>query len=365
MKSLAAVLSLAFSLAAPAQQTPRALAHDYIQSLWRSTGTPGISAAVAVGGQLVYAEGVGYADLENLVPADAHSVYDIGSVSKVMTAVAVMQLVERGKISLDDPATKYVAGLPAQDAPITIRHLMTHTSGIRHYRGSDFPGTETNENMKRYTSFDEAIGIFKNDPLLFKPGQFYFYSSYAVNLLQGVIEKAGGMPFEDYMNANIWSRAGMSDTSFAIPDRIVPHRARGYYVLKGATRNESYGDLTYKFASGGMMSSAADLARFGIALNHHYLLKDTARMYEPAARVQRFRENGKPEDLEFTQALLWRFRKDDKGRTYANHCGSVQGYNACIINYTDADVVAVIVGNAYPVTPALRETVALAGYFMP
>jgi serine beta-lactamase-like protein LACTB, mitochondrial len=352
--------------AAFAQQTPRALAHDYVQSIWRSSGAPGVSAAVAVGGRMVYSEGFGYADLENLVPATGATVYDVGSVSKVMTAVAVMQLVERGKIALDDPVTKYVAGLPPQDAPITIRHILTHESGIRHYRGSDFPD-DADENMKGYKSFDAAIGIFKNDPLLFKPGQYYFYSSYAVNLLQGVIEKVSGVPFEDYMRANVWSPAGMSSSSFDVPERIVPRRARGYYVLKGVTTNQPFGDLTYKFASGGMMASVDDLARFGVAINHDLLLNAAtkAQMFTPVPMVKRFGEDGPIAEFEFAQALIWRVFKDDKGRTFVNHCGTVQGFNACIVDYPAEDVVAVIAGNGYPVNPARREAVALAGYFFP
>ena len=192
--------------------------------------------------------------MENQVPASAASVFDIGSVSKVLTAVAVMQLVEQGKVRLDDPIQKYVPSFPDKGAPITIRHLMTHTSGIRHYRKTDFPGTPDNENLRTYASFEEAITIFKNDPLLFQPGKYFSYSSYGVNLLQGVVEKAGGLPFEEYMHRSVWGPAGMTSTRFDVPARIVPHRARSYVTEKDRpVSNVPYGDLTYKFASGGMM----------------------------------------------------------------------------------------------------------------
>jgi serine beta-lactamase-like protein LACTB len=364
----AALIACSLSVHLHAAEVPaQARVHAYLENLWRTKGTPAISIAIAVGGKLVFSEGAGDADLENLVPATGASVYNIGSVSKVMTAVAIMQLVESGKVSLDDPIQKYVPSFPQKDAPITIRHIMTHSSGIRHYLSTDFPGTEDGENMKRYTSLDEALKIFKDDPLLFPPGRYYSYSSYAVNLLQGVVEKASGVAFEDYMRQSVWSRAGMLSSSFDVPDRIVPHRARGYYVTDGKPRNNPYGDLTYKFASGGMISSAEDLVRFGVALNHGSLLsaKTIALMYAPVPPLQRYNGKEPPDALEFSQALMWRVFKDSHGRTFVNHCGTVQGYNACLVNYPSEDVVVAIMGNGYPLNPARNEAVALADMFLP
>src|SRR5262245_25268739 len=173
---------------APAAQVPpaEARAADRLEALWRANGAPGISVAVSVKGRIVFSAGRGLADLDNSVPATGDTVYDIGSVSKVMTATAVMQLVEQGKVRLEDTIQKYVPSFPDKGSPITVWNLMTHTSGIRHYGPNDFPGGERSENMRPYTSIEDAIGIFKNDPLLFPPGRNYSYSSYAVNLLQGV-----------------------------------------------------------------------------------------------------------------------------------------------------------------------------------
>jgi serine beta-lactamase-like protein LACTB, mitochondrial len=306
---------------------PGARTMAYLQEVWRSIGTPGISVAVAHKGRLVFSEGVGFADLDNMIPANGSTVYNIGSVSKALTAVAVMQLVEQGKVRLDDPIQRYVPSFPEKGSPITLRHLLTHTSGIRHYRPTDFPDSGNNENRKPVASLEEGIRIFKDDPLLFKPGERYFYSSYAVNLLQGVIEKASGLAFEDYMRRSVWSPTGMFHSAFDVPERIVTQRAKGYQVVDGQMRNYPYGDLTYKFASGGMISSADDLARFGIALNRGALLRPETLelMYKPIEPVPRHREDGPPEPLDFSQALMWRVFKDDAGRTFVNHCGTVRG----------------------------------------
>lgn len=345
--------------------TPEARTMAYLQEIWRAIGTPGISVAVAQQGRLVFSKGVGFADLDNMVPADGSTVYNIGSVSKALTAVAVLQLVEQGKVRLDDPIRKYVPSFPDKGPVITLRHILTHTSGIRHYRPDDFPGSVDNENMKPIASLEEAIRIFKDDPLLFQPGERYFYSSYAINLLQGVIETASGLAFEDYMRKFVWDPIGMFHSAFDVPDRIVPHRARGYHLVDGRMRNYPYGDLTYKFASGGMISSAEDLARFGMALNRGALLKPETLelMYKPIEPVPRHREDGPPETLDFSQALTWRVLKDDAGRTFVNHCGTVKGYNACLVIYREQDLVVAILGNGYP-TPARREAVAIAQLFL-
>jgi serine beta-lactamase-like protein LACTB, mitochondrial len=365
--AIAILLLSASASAFAAGPPPEAQAKAYLEELWRSTGTPGISVAVMVQGRLAFADGVGFADLENLVPATGSTVYNIGSVSKALTAVAVMQLVEQGKVQLDDPIQKYVPSFPDKGSPITIRHIMTHTSGIRHYRPTDFPDSEDNENMKPIASLEEGIKIFKDDPLLFKPGEYYSYSSYAVNLLQGVVEKASGMGFEDYMRKHVWSPSGMYGSAFDVPARIVPRRARGYSVGNGQIRNYPYGDLTYKFASGGMLSSAENLVWFGTALNHHFLLKaeTLALMYKPMPPVPQYQEKGPSQTLESSQALLWRTAKDDAGRSFVHHCGTVKGFNACLVNYPEQDVVVAILGNGDPVTPARRPAVAFAQLFLP
>ena len=230
------VLAAALVMASPALcagPPPEAQVMAYVNGLWRDKGTPGIAVAVSSKGRLAVSAGVGFADLANLVPANGSTVFNIGSISKVHTAVALMQLVEQGKVSLDDPIQKYVPGFPEKpEGAITIRHLLTHTSGVRHYGSNDFPDSEDNEST-RPLSWEAGLAIFKDDALLFRPGQYYSYSSYAVNLLQGVVEKASGLPFEDYMIQKVWGPAGMLSTSFDRPARIVPHRAQSYRMATG------------------------------------------------------------------------------------------------------------------------------------
>ncbi len=222
---LAACLVLGLPAGASAQPAfPPAVARaaERLEATWRSHGAPAFSEAVASQGRLVFSDGRGLRTSRTSSRPTGPPSTDIGSVSKVVTAVAVMQLVEQGKVRLDDSIRAYVPSFPDKGAPITIRHLMTHTSGIRHYRDDDFPGTPDNENVRPYTSLEAAIAIFRDDPLLFPPGKYVAYSSYAVNLLQGVVEKSAGLPFEEYLRRSVWGPAGMLATQFDVPDRVDP-----------------------------------------------------------------------------------------------------------------------------------------------
>jgi CubicO group peptidase (beta-lactamase class C family) len=362
---VAAALALMVAPALAAGPAPEAQAKARLDGLWQANQVPGISAAVAFRGRIVFSGGVGFADLDNMVPATAVTVYNIGSVSKPNAGVAIMQLLERGKISLDDPIQKYVPTFPDKGHPITIKHLMTHRSGIRHYRDTDFADTPGDENMRPYTSLVEAIKLFKDDPLLYRPGEFSSYSSYATNLLQGVIETASGVSFEEYMRANVWGPAGMLSTAFDVPERVVPHRARSYRHANGRTTNNPFGDVTYKFAGGGMISTAEDLVRLCVALNHGRLLKpDTiASMYDAHLEpVRAYPENGPPYRMDSRRGLIWAVDTEN-GRTVVSHSGSVKSFYACLVNYPDEDVGAAILYNAAG-PPTCDEAKALAGLFL-
>ena len=329
-------------------QPPDGRAQALLNEL-QAHGTPAVTGVVALHGKIVFSSGAGLIDLENAVPARGDSVFDIGSVSKVITAIAVMQLVERGSVSLDDDIRKYVPQVPAKHGRVTIWNLLTHTSGIRHYRRGDFPGTPDNENTSAAFGWIEGVRLVAKDPLLFPPGKFYFYSSYGVNLLQGVVEKASGEPFERYLHDHVWAPAGATSGSVDVRERIVPHRAHSYRRADGTWLNYYYNDLHYKFASGGMIASAEDLVKVGVALNHDRLMRRETRTKMLAPQIdglRMYREDRAPETMDFQQALLWRTKVDEEGRRFVYHCGSVAAFNVCLVGYVDEDIVAAIATNS-------------------
>ena len=371
--TVAAIVSL-FSLLNAYAAEPAARAQQLLDSLQRNgqtlksgaPGTPAVSAAVARHGKIVFSGGSGSIDLENGVPATGQSVYDIGSVSKAMTAIAVMQLVEKGAVHVDDDIRKYVPELPDKGVKITIWNLLTHTSGIRHYRRTDFPGTPDNENIQPSFGWAEGVRMVGADALLFRPGQYYFYSSYGVNLLQGVVEKASGESFEKYMADHVWTPAGAVSGMVDRPERLVAHRARSYRIVDGKPLNYYYNDLRYKFASGGMMASPEDLVRVVSAMNEDRLMSPETRRKMLTPQIDGllgFDENGgEPKKLNSQQAILWRVNKDEAGREFVYHCGSVRAFNVCVIDYVDVDLVAVTATNSDNCC-GWRRTLELANFF--
>ena len=349
-RSIAALTLLCAAAAFAAGPPPPARAKALLEELRVSTATPAVSGAVSSRGKIVWSAGVGLSDVEKGVPATGSTVYNIGSVSKSVTGVAVMQLVEAGKVRLEDDVRRYVPSFPDKGATVTIRHILTHTSGVRHYLPTDFPGTPDNENAAPIARWTDGLRFFASDPLLFPPGKFFFYSSYAVNLLQGVVEKASGEPFEAYLRERVWGPARMTSAGFDVPGRAVPNRASSYRVVDGKPIPYYFNDLRYKFASGGMIGSVEDLVKFGEAMNHDVLLRPATRafVFSDQDRGLRAFHSGQPSTpIGFQQGILWRLRRDPKGRLVAYHCGSVKASNACVVDFVKEDLVAAIAANSW------------------
>jgi CubicO group peptidase (beta-lactamase class C family) len=231
-------------------------------------GIPGLSIAIGQGGQVRFTNGYGLADLENNVPAKAATVYRLASVSKPLTAVAVLQLAERGGIDLDAPIQKYVSAFPEKTWPVTARLLLGHLGGVRHYRDEEPAST------RPYNSATEGLVLFKDDPLVVEPGTRFFYSTYGYNLLGAAVEGVSGKSFIEALKEGVLGPAGMSSTRVDEVATLIPNRAQGYVRLpSGEVHNSALADVSSKVPGGGLCSTAADVARFGMALCGGTLLK--------------------------------------------------------------------------------------------
>ena len=205
----------------------------------------------------VWVNGYGYADLENKTPAKPESAYRLASVTKPMTALAILQLVEKGKINLDAEVQTYVPYFPKKQWPVTVRQLLGHLGGISHYKN---PANESH--IKTQKSTREAIAIFETFDLVAEPGTRYSYSSYGYNLLGAIIEAASGMSYGEYMRQNIWQPLGMNETRMDDPLEVIPNRVRGYQLIDGKVKNSEFIDISSRFAAGGTRSTVPDLLRF-------------------------------------------------------------------------------------------------------
>jgi ankyrin repeat protein len=227
---------------------------------------PALSVAIVTDNQLRWSNGYGVIDLENSVPARADTAYRLASISKSITATAVMQLVEKGRLDLDAPIQKYCPAYPEKQWKITARQLLVHFAGIRH----NGPGESTS--TKHYNSTTEALSSFKDDPLLHEPDIKYSYSTPGYTLLGCAIEGASGMAYLDYVRENIFKPARMIRTQADDVYAIIPNRARGYRNIPQVI-NAPLHDTSIKVPAGGLVSTADDLARFAIAVMEGSLVK--------------------------------------------------------------------------------------------
>jgi serine beta-lactamase-like protein LACTB len=245
-----------------------------------TTGAPSVSVAVARDGKLVFEDARGLADLENSVPATTSSMYRLASVTKPMTAVAVLQLAASGKLSLDDRVQKYVPAFADAHGAVTIRDLLRHTGGIRHYKAGEFAAT------RHCNQLAEGLPVFASDPMANAPGEFITYSSYGYVLLGLAIERASGATFADYLHSNVFVPARMQRTKPDDVHAIVPHRVAGYTKRSdGSLRRADLVDTSCRMPAGGLLATASDVARFGIALLDGKLLAETSRAQMMTSQV--------------------------------------------------------------------------------
>ena len=216
---------------------------------------PGAAIAVVHRGRVVKAAGYGLANLELNVPATAHSVFEIGSMTKQVTAEVVMMLVEEGKLSLDDSLTKYLTGLPDEWRGIRLRHLLTHTSGLHDWEG------DTAFSYRREYTTEQFVAFVARHPLDFPPGTRFSYTNSAFPLLGKVIEKVTGVGYERYATERVFKPAGMVETRFRHQAEVVANHASGYVDNKGTFENGEPLRPVIVAPNGGVLSDGTSRSR--------------------------------------------------------------------------------------------------------
>ena len=310
-----------------------AAARKYLRDVMAKDRIPGISAAVAIDGKIVWAEGFGFADLENKVPLKSTSKIRIASISKSLTSAAVGQLVEQGKLDLDAPVQKYVPTFPTKPWPITTRQLGGHLAGIRHYNAGEF------ESMRAYPTVVAGLAIFSGDTLLSQPGTKYSYSTYGFNLVSAVVEGASGEPFVSYMKKHVFTPLGMTHTTAEFVDSIIPERAH-YYLRDsaGPMVNAPYVDNSNKWAGGGFLSTPSDLVTFGSAfLKPGFLKQETIDLLWRPQQTADGKSTG--------YGIGWGSATDSAGRRVVSHSGGAMAANSLLLIYPGEKLVVAVITN--------------------
>jgi serine beta-lactamase-like protein LACTB, mitochondrial len=307
------------SAAPPAAPDPIRVDADKIDSLAHELllqqKIPGMTLAVVDHGQIIYSSAYGLADLENKVQATPASEIRAASIAKPMTAIAVMQLVQQGKLDLDAPVQQYCPVFPAKTAPdgkpwvVTTRDLLSHRAGERWYRDD-----AELRNVKHYADVNDAVKYFAGEPLLFAPGEKMQYSTYGYVVAGCAIEGASQVSFADYMRRSVFLPAGMTATLADDPRPIIPHRARGYEKTKAdELENAPFFDPSDRLPGGGWLSTSEDLARFAAAVMSGKLV--TSATLEEVWKPLTTRDNGSG------YGLGWEIRTFEGHRMVAHNGG--------------------------------------------
>lgn len=295
---------------------------------------PGLSVAVVSRRQVRWTAGFGSQDIENNVPAKPSTVYRLGSISKPITAVAVMQLFERGKLDLDAPVQKYCPAFPEKQWPVTTRQVLGHLAGIRHYKSD-----EEFNSTRFYASVTEGLGMFKDDPLLFEPGTKYSYTTHGYSVLGCVVEGASGRKYADYVSEYVLKPAATEHMRVDSVAEIIPNRAQGYRINdKGVLSNSPLADNSYKVPGGGFVSTAEDLARFAVALQTDRLLKrETLELMFTPQKLK----DGK----ETSYGLGWSIARRPTGERAVGHSGAQQRVSTFLHMQPEQGLAVVIMSN--------------------
>lgn len=291
---------------------------------------PGLSIAVLDSAGSVWSNAYGMSDLENFVPVKSYTAFRTASIAKPMTAIAIMQLVERGKVDLDAHVGRYVPSFATRPQNITVRALLGHLGGIRHYRD----GAEANSTA-HFTSTREALRAFENDELANEPGAKMTYTTYGYVLLGAVVEAASGMTYMEYLRGNILGPAGMTSTAADDPYAVVPYRSRGYIrAPDGSVRNSPLHDTSGKVAGGGLVSTSEDLIRLVQAIEAGKLLK-------PESLAAMFVSLATADGKKTNYGLGWGI-EEKGGRRWVAHGGGQSGVSTLLL-YSPASHVALAV----------------------
>ena len=246
-------------------------AQSLLDDLMNRNMTAGVVAGYSVDGKTIWKSAAGYADRAKNIPMSSNTITRIASITKLFTAIAVMQLVEQDLVNIDDPIQKYVPSFPKKKkGTITVRHLLEHSSGIGGYKNN-----KERETQKEYPKLTDAMDVFKKRKLKFKPGTNYSYTTYGYVVLGVLIENVTGITYEEYIQKNILDKAGMKNTKIEKFGVMVPNKSALYSKSKGGIKKVPTNNLSNRIPAGGYYSTVDDMLAFGNAVIDNKLIRES------------------------------------------------------------------------------------------
>lgn len=341
-KILIIVLCAAVYVSANAQQGLKLTAQfDKVLNSAFSSDEAGATVLISSRGKIIYQKAIGMANMELKVPMHTKQVFRIGSLTKQFTAIAILQLMEQGKLDLQDEITRFLPDFPMQGAKITIEHLLTHTSGIRDY-------TSIGDSVQRFKmdfTPTEMINYFKNQPMRFAPGSKYEYNNSNYFLLGYIIEKITGKTYQQYLEDHFFGPLGMSNSFYGNDAKIIKNRAAGYTKTGKELENAAAISMTQPYAAGAILSTAGDLFKWQQAVQSYKVVKK--QTLEKAFTRYKL-VNGK----ETSYGYGWRFGFIQESPSIW-HGGLINGFKTMELYLPKVDVYVVVLSNCDGSSPEI------------
>jgi CubicO group peptidase (beta-lactamase class C family) len=289
--------------------------------------SPGCAVLVAKKGQVIYEKGFGTANIELNVPMRPEMIFRIGSMTKQYTAIAILQLVEQGKISLQDSIQKFIPTFPYKGHTITIENLLTHTSGIKDYEKLD---AHIPNAIRIDFPVKQLIDSFAILPLDFIPSTKYSYSNSNYFLLGYIIEQVSGKSYKNYLHDNLFEPAGLTNTFYDSPTEIILNRGNGYTKDSANYRNVDYLSMSTVYSAGALLSNVSDVFKWHQALTSYELIKKETleKAYTPFKLA-----DGKLSEYGYG----W-FIKDFQGSPSIGHGGAIDGFRGMEVYLPNQDL---------------------------
>jgi len=322
----------------------------YVERTIKERNIPGAVVAVLKNGRVVRLKGYGLASVEFGVPVDTKTVFEIGSVTKQITAGAIMMLVEDGRVVLDEKISAYIPNTPAQWENVTVRHLLNHTSGIPSY--TVLGGFELSLRMTR----DDFVGRFNGVKLDFEPGTKYAYNNSGYNLLGYIVEARSGMSYWKFLEERIYKPLGIRLAGDRDPRFVIRNRATGYEFINGTLTGRD-GNLTDLFAAGAVVMSIEDLVKWENSLRNATLLtrESLKEMWTPL-RFKDGREH--PYGLGFRLSPV-------RGTRLVAHSGQTAGFGTSLSRFIDDDITVIAITNLGEDGMGTMLAMGVAKFYLP
>jgi len=303
---------------------------------------PGVGIAVVRNGRIVEAEGYGLANIECGTPVTPATIFEIGSITKQLTATAIMLLAEEGKLSLDDNITKFFPEASLTLKAVTIRHLLTHTSGIPDIDGDVEDASHAGQgivDLRREYTEDELVRAYLAQPLKTPPGSKWSYCNVCYSLLGFLIHRVTGTSYAEFLRERIFAPLGMNATRMLSFAEIIPNRATGYDLINGAWKNTRrwQSESIFSDAAGGLMMNVLDLAKWDAALYTERIIKRSSleAMWKPVPL---------DDGIAYPNGIGW-FVASAKDHRIVFHTGSGPGFCAAISRYLDDRLTFIVLTN--------------------